>query len=230
MPKQVRHDNMIRKLLIATHNPAKLEELKIGLKELENLGIKLISLNDVGVGEEPEETGKTFQENSILKAKFYGKLTGLPTIADDGGLIIPYLNNSPGVKSRRWPGYEANDEKLIKFTLDNLRGCTGTKRTAYLETCVTFYLPKIHPRGVIKDNPKFHPRGDIFISVQEKIKGHIAEKPTGRPTNGYPFRALFIVDEFNKYYDELTPEEHNRINHRYRALKKLTKRIKDLIR
>ncbi|MFH0979582.1 MAG: non-canonical purine NTP pyrophosphatase [Candidatus Roizmanbacteria bacterium] len=203
----------MKQLLIATTNSAKLEELKIGLKKLKNLGIRLLSLNDVGVEKDPEETGKTFQENSLLKAKFYAKLTGLPTIADDGGLIIPYLGGGPGVKSRRWPGYEASDEELINYTLLHLIGVKLADRTAYLETCVTFFDPKTNTR----------------VSEQEKIKGFIAEKPTGRPTNGYPFRALFIVDEFNKYYDELTPEEHDKINHRLKALKRLTKRIKDLI-
>jgi len=205
---------MNKKILIATTNSAKLEELKTGLKELENLGIKLFSLNDVGVEKDPEETGKTFQENSLLKAKFYGKLADLPTIADDGGLIIPYLGNGPGVKSKRWPGYEASDEELINHTLLHLKGVKLTDRTAYLETCVTFFDPKTQ----------------IVLFEQEKIKGHIAEKPTGRPTNGYPFRALFIVDKYNKYYDELTEEEHDKINHRFIALKRLTKRIKTLLK
>jgi len=207
----------MRKILIATTNQSKLKEIMIGLKELEGFGVKLLNLNDVGVEKEPEETGKTFQENSEIKTKFYGRLTSLPTIADDGGLIIPYLDNAPGVKSRRWPGYEASDEELINYTLSNLRGCTGSKRIAYLETCVTFYLPSGHPQG------------DQTIFEQEKIKGHIAKKPTGRPTNGYPFRGLFIVDKFNKYYEELTEEEHQHVNHRLKALKRLTKRIKDLI-
>lgn len=204
----------MKKILIATHNPAKLEELKFGLYELERLGIKLVSLNDVGVEKKPEETGKTFQENSKLKARFYARLTGLSTIADDGGLIIPYLGNGPGVKSRRWPGYEASDQELIDYTLLHLKGLKKTDRTAYLETCVTF----------------FNPETNNLLFEQEKIKGYIADKPTGRPTNGYPFRALFIVDKLGKYYDELTKEEHDKVNHRYRALKKLTKRIKDLLK
>ena len=89
----------MKNILVATHNPAKLEELRFGLKKLEELGITLLSLNDVGVEKEPEETGKTFEENSLLKAKFYSNLTGLPTIADDGGLVIPYLNNGSQIKA-----------------------------------------------------------------------------------------------------------------------------------
>ncbi len=209
----------MKKILIASTNPGKIVEIKIGLQELKKQGIKILTLNDVEVGDKvPEETGKTFQENTLIKAKFYACLTHLPVLSDDGGLIIPYLNNEPGVKSRRWLGYEATDEELIKFALFNLRGCTGTKRTAFLETCLAFFLPMPgHPKG-----------GQIFIE-QEKIKGHIAKKASNRPINGYPYRALFIVDQFNKYYDELTPEENQKANHRLKALKRLTKRIEDLI-
>lgn len=94
----------MRKILIASTNPGKIAEIKIGLQELEKQGIKILILNDVKVGDkELEETGKTFQENAFIKAKFYADLTHLPVLSDDGGLIIPYLNNEPGVKSRRLP-------------------------------------------------------------------------------------------------------------------------------
>jgi len=207
----------MKSLLIATHNQAKLEELKIGLKDFENQGIKLLTLNDVGVEEKPDESGKTFRENSRIKTQFYGRKVMLPTIGDDGGLVIPYLNNGPGVKSRRWPGYEATDEELINYTLLHLRGVAQADRTAFLVVNLCF----------------FDPRTNKTIYEEEKIKGHIAEKPSNKPTNGYPFRALFIVDEFNKprsnrskYYDELTEEEHDKINHRLKALKRLVKKIK----
>ncbi|HEX7543070.1 MAG TPA: non-canonical purine NTP pyrophosphatase, partial [Patescibacteria group bacterium] len=75
----------------------------------------------------------------------------------------------------------------------------------------------------------YHSKTKSVFFEEEKIKGHIAEKPSGKPTKGYPFRAIFIVDKFNKYYDELTDKEHRQVNHRLIALKRLTKRIKDLI-
>lgn len=203
----------MKKLLIATSNQAKLEEIKYGLKELEKENIKLFTLNDVGVEEEPEETGQTFCENAKIKAKSYGDLTNLPTIADDGGLIIPYLNNEPGVKSRRWLGYKASDQELIDYTLKRLKNTSKTQRIAYLQTCICFYLAK----------------KNVFMFQKEKIKGYIAEKPSNKPTNGYPFRALFIVEKYQKYYDELTEKQHNLINHRLKALKKLVPKIKEVL-
>lgn len=203
----------VKRLLIATGNQAKLEELKFGLKNLAKSGITLITLNDVRVEEEVEETGHTFRENSEIKARFYSRITGFPTIADDGGLTIPHLNGEPGVKSKRWLGREASDRELIDYTLLRLRGVSGPGRTAYLETCITFYDPKT----------------ETILFEQEKIKGHISETAVNVPTNGYPFRALFIVDRFNKFYDDLTLSEHDVINHRFIALKALTKRIKDLV-
>ena len=204
----------MKKILIATTNPAKLQELKTGLEYFKKQRIEILTLNDVKVGENnPLENGKTFQENALIKAKFYADLTNLPSLSDDGGLIIPYLNNEPGVKSKRWLGYKAEDTELINFTLSNLRGCTGSKRTAFLETCLCFYQP-------VSKNILFE---------QERIKGRIADKPNGKTTKGYPYRAIFIVDKFNKYYDDLTDTEHQEINHRLKALNKLTKKIINLI-
>ena len=212
---------LIKKILIATHNQAKLKELKFGLQSLEKIGIKIVSLNDLNIKDKPLETGKTFQENAEIKARFYGDLTKLPVIADDGGLVIPYLNNGPGVKSRRWLGYEATDEELINYTLTHLKGVKKADRTAYLETCICFYLP-------VASNPQGsrNPEGSAIICEQKKIKGCIAEKPSPRRIDGFPYRALFIVSKFNKYYDDLTEKEHTEINHRLKALKRLVKRIK----
>lgn len=203
----------MNRLLIATHNPAKKAELKSGLIGLEKAGIELVTLTDVGVGEEPEETGATFKDNSLLKARFYSQLTGLPAIADDGGLVIPYLNNEPGVKSSRWLGRKASDEELINHTLKRLSGAPDKSRNAYLELSLCFHDPK---------------NGKTLYEC-ETISGHIAYKPYVAWRRGFPYRALFIVDKFKKYYDLLDPEEHEAVNHRVIALKRLTKKIIDLI-
>lgn len=201
----------MKKILLATTNKAKIKELKLGLKKLEKYGIKIFTLGELGINKKPEEKGKTFCQNSKIKARFYGNLSGFPTIADDGGLIIPSLNNQPGVRSRRWLGYEASDEELINYTLKKLNNFSKEQRVAYLITCVSFYNP------INKD----------YFFQQKKIKGYIAEKPSGKPTEGYPFRALFIVEKFNKYYDELTEKEHQEVNHRLKALTRLLPFVKN---
>ncbi|MEM2772316.1 MAG: non-canonical purine NTP pyrophosphatase [Candidatus Pacearchaeota archaeon] len=198
------------KILIATHNKAKLEEIKWGLSDLRN--IEILSLEDFKIFESPEEDGETFRDNAYKKAKFYSEIAKIPTIADDGGLIIPYLNGEPGVKSRRWLGYEASDEELINHTLKKLKNVSGEERLAYLQTCVCFY----------------DPHKEILILEEEKIEGYIAYEPSKKRIAGYPFRSLFIVKEFNKYYDELSEEEHFKINHRLQALSRLKEKIKDI--
>jgi len=200
-------------LLIATHNQAKLAELKIGLNKYSKNKTKVLSLNDLKISKEPEETGETFEANAEIKAKFYADVTHLPTIADDGGLIVPVLNNEPGVKSRRWLGRESTDDELINFTLSNLRSYNKNNRTAFLEVCLCY----------------FNPETKNIIYQIERIKGRIALKPSNKRVKGYPFRALFIVDQFNKYYDELTEKEHEKVNHRLKAVRKLMKMIESLI-
>lgn len=199
----------MKQILLATHNKAKLAELMLGTVELKENGWKVLSLNDLKITKDPEETGKTFEENAILKAKYYANLSKIPTIADDGGLIIPYLNNEPGVKSKRWLGYKATDEELIQHTLTHLRGAKGIDRIAYLQTSLCFYDPQTKQ----------------IILKKERIKGCIGLKSSGRPTQGYPYRALFIVTKYNKYYDELNDEEHHTINHRLKALRWLVEKI-----
>ena len=204
----------MKKILIASTNPGKITEINIGLQILKKHGVDIFTLSDVIVGEDqPEENGKTFQENALIKAKFYAQLTKLPVLADDGGLVIPYLNNEPGVRSKRWLGYDASDQKLIDHTLKKLQGTKGKERSAYLEVCLCFYDPET----------------DKTIFEKEKITGHISETPTKKRVAGFPYRALLIVDKYNKFYDELTKEEHMKVNHRLKALKRLTKRITDLL-
>lgn len=200
----------MKKLVLGTLNPAKLNELRFGLQELSRLGVELVDLVSLGITLGVKETGETFIENARLKAEAYAKLTGLPTLADDGGLEIDVLNGAPGVRSRRWLGYKADDAELIKHTLEMLKGMEGDKRRAHLTNVVCFYNPET---------------GEFDYSKQ-KISGFVAKKPSNRPIVGYPFRALFIVEEYNKYYDELTTQEHLQVNHRLKGLQELLPKMK----
>lgn len=198
----------MRKLLIATTNPGKLEEIRYFLK---NLPLQLVGFKELGIKEKVREDGKTFEENAKKKAVFYAKISGLPTIADDGGLEIDILGGEPGVKSRRWiDGSEDGDEELINYTLRKLKSVPAKKRGAQLRAVLALALPS----------------GKIYIS-EGKVKGIIAEKPYNGRTHGFPFRSLLYLPKIGKYYhqDDLTPEEDRKYNHRGKALRRLEKII-----
>lgn len=195
----------MNKLLIATTNPGKLTEIK---RFLEDIPIELVGLKDVGIAETVEETGRTFEENAILKAKYYCRKFGLPTLADDGGFEIDALGGEPGVKSHRWihQDREDTDEELIAYTLEKMRGLPRAQRGAQLRLVLALVFP---------DGQKF--------TVEEQTRGIVAEKPSQHRTEGFPYRSLLFLPEINKYYDHdlLTPEETERFNHRKIALEKL---------
>ena len=130
----------MKKLLIATSNPGKLNEIK---KYLADLPLTLVSLKDMGITNQAEETGKTFEENAVLKAKYYSDLSGLPTIGDDGGFEIDALNGEPGVKSHRWihGDRDDEDEELIAYTFKNMKGVPVGKRGAELRVVIAFAMP-----------------------------------------------------------------------------------------
>jgi XTP/dITP diphosphohydrolase len=195
------------KLLIATTNPAKVTELKKYLEPLFHQGRKIVSLKDLNHDiEEPEETGTTLEENAELKARYYAEQTGLPALADDGGFEIDILNGEPGVKSNRWLGYKASDEELIAYTLKRLQGVPFKDRTARGALVLCYY----------------NPQTGTLHRVREGIEGYMAEETSGRIIPGFPYRALFKVKAFgNKYYDELTEDEHNAINHRKKAVEQI---------
>lgn len=197
----------MRKLLIATTNPGKLEEIRYFLK---NLPLQLVGFEELGIKEKVREDGKTFEENAKKKAVFYAKISGLPTIADDGGLEIDILGGEPGVKSRRWiGGRETSDEKLLMHVLKKLKDVPVKKRDAQLRVVLALAMPG----------------GKVFTS-EGKVRGIIAKKPIQARTPGYPFRSLLYIPQIGKYYhqDDLTAEENEKYNHRGKALKKL-KRI-----
>ncbi len=201
------------KLLIATTNPGKLAEIK---RFLSDASLELVSLQDLGIADVVEETGNTFEENAILKAKFYSALSGLPTLADDGGFEIDALSGEPGVKSHRWidQSKDSTDEDLIAYTIERMKNIPEDKRTAQLRLVLALVLPI----------------GKQYLA-EEKIRGIVPVHPNGKRKVGFPFRSLLFLPEIHKYYnhDELTEEENTRYNHRKKALEKLKPMLKELL-
>jgi len=192
----------MEKILIATHNPGKILEYKAILK---GLPLKLLMLSDLNISDEPEEDGKTFEENAIKKVDFYARLTDLPVLAEDSGLEIDYLNGEPGVFSRRWPGYKATDEELVEMALQKLSGVPPESRGAQFR--VVMALRKSSQ--------------DKVITAEGLLRGSILEKPMAKIIPGFPFRSLFYVREIGKTLGEMDMAEEAIIGHRKQAISKL---------
>lgn len=193
----------MKKLLIATTNSGKLAEIRRFLSELP---LELVDLDDVGITERVEETGKTFEENTILKAKFYAQKSGLPTIGDDGGFEIDAFGGEPGVKSHRWiyGDRENTDEELIEYTFKKMKGIRN--RGAQLRAVLALALP----------NGQIH-------TATAVTRGIIPERPSDERVPGFPYRSILYIPEIRKYYnhDKLTPEETEKYNHRKQCLDQL---------
>lgn len=187
-------------LLVATTNPGKAKEISDFLKDS---GISCRSLADFPDVSPIEETGKTFEENAILKAKGYYAACGIPTLADDGGLEIDALNGEPGVLSRRWIGREMTDWEIVEHTLTKMKDVPRARRTARLRTVVAFF------------------DGVKCVTDSESLGGYIVEERPKEVRPGYPFRSLLFIPQFGKLFKDLTSEEHDSVNHRLKALKRL---------
>ncbi len=197
----------MRKLLIATTNPAKFRELSTYLADL---NLELLSLKDMPNVQPVAETGKTFEENAFVKARGYHAQTKLPTLADDGGLEIDALGGEPGVHSHRWvdPTREATDEELITHTLKCMKDIPTHDRAARFKVVIAFCN-----KGACE-------------TATGTIEGRVADQAAPTWEKGFPYRALIFVQKFAKLYKDLTAAEHEEINHRRAALEKLKPAIK----
>jgi XTP/dITP diphosphohydrolase len=184
--------------LLATRNPAKQREL---LPLLVDLPVRWLTLADRSDAPEVEETGATFEENALLKARFYAAWSGLPALADDGGLEIDALGGAPGVRSHRWLGDDDDDEALIAYTLERLRGVPPERRGAQFRVVLALAWPD----------------GQHVLS-SGAIRGVISTAPSPRRDPGFPYRSVFWLPEVGKFYLDLTPAEHERLNHRRAAI------------
>jgi len=192
--------NFLKTLLVATENPHKLREY-IGVSKLFDLKVKFLSLKDFDGFSLPEETGKTFLENALIKARYAFEKTKIPTIADDSGLIIDYLGGKPGVFSKRFAGEDGDFEKNIKKVLLLLENVPFEKRKAMFKTVIVY-----------KDN-------DREEAFEGTLNGYIWFEKRG--TGGFGYDPIFYLPELDRTIGELTSEEKNKISHRSKALRKL---------
>ena len=186
--------------VIATHNAKKLKELK---RILEPLGFDAVIREDLP---EVEETGTTFAENALLKAESACKVTGMPAIADDSGLVVDALGGAPGVYSARYAGEGATDRQRYEKLLEELREVPTEQRTARFVSAVCCVFPD----------------GKILMA-EGACEGIIAFGPKGE--GGFGYDPIFLVGE--RSYAEMTAEEKDSISHRGRALAKLAQELEN---
>ena len=191
-------------LVLASANAGKIRELQ---QMLADLGIKIIPQQQLGIVD-VEETGLTFVENAILKARNAAECSGLPAIADDSGLEVDYLNGAPGIYSARFSGEGATDQSNIDKLLHKLRDVPYEKRTARYQSVIVMMRHHNDPTPII---------------CHGSWEGRSATEMKG--TEGFGYDPIFIVEDANCHAAELDKTTKNRISHRGKAIAQLLQQL-----
>lgn len=190
---------IIKKLLIATNNKGKFDEISALLSPFQIQAIPTFQFNL----EEPEETGKTFEENSVIKAKYYAKKTGLIALADDSGLCVEAMNGEPGIHSARFALNEKG-EKDFAAAFEKISQKISQNPRAHFICNLTL----------------FDPQNDFAISFEGRVDGKLIFPPLGN--QGFGYDPIFIKDGMEKTFGEISPDEKDQISHRGEAFKKFS--------
>ena len=195
-------------VVVASNNAHKIEEIRAILGAvLPDAEFK--AMGEIGGLPEPEETGTTFEENAFIKAQTIHDLTGLPTVADDSGLVVDALDGAPGVYSARYCGVHGDDAANNAKLLREMEGVPQEKRTARFMSCVTYVDADVRTCGI------------------GSCEGTVGFE--GRGTNGFGYDPLFWPEDTpGKTMAELTPEEKNTISHRKHAIEALAQELAKL--
>lgn len=195
---------MARTILLASRNPKKLAELRRILGP-RLPGVEVLGLGDVAGYDEVPETGSTFAENALLKAREGHRHTGLPTVADDSGLTVEALNGMPGIFSARWSGRHGDDEGNLRLVLGQVADVPDDRLGAAFVAAVAY----------VDD------AGDIV--VEGRMPGRLTRHPRG--SNGFGYDPIFVPDGHHLTSAELDSEEKDAISHRGKALRALAERL-----
>lgn len=197
-----------RRVLLATRNRGKLAELQRILdRALGTEAVTLIGLDDVPAYPDVPETGLTFGENALLKAREGVRHTGLPTVADDSGLAVDAMNGMPGVFSARWSGRHGDDAANLRLLLDQLADVPDEHRKAAFVCAAALVLP-----------------GDREHLVEGRQVGWLLRAPRG--SGGFGYDPIFVAEGETRTNAELSPEEKDAISHRGQAFRTLAKLVK----
>ena len=189
-----------QKIVVATGNAHKLREIAQIFPQFE-----VLSQKQMGFDVDVEETGATFEENALIKARAAAAALGCPALADDSGLCVEALGGAPGVYSARYSGEHGNDAANRQLLLANLQG--ESNRRAYFKSAVAF----VYPDG-------------REIVVEGKTYGEILSQEQG--TGGFGYDCVFFSDDLKKSFGDATAEEKNGVSHRFRALQALLEKLK----
>ena len=194
------------KIVLASKNPHKLVEIS---KITEQFGMELVLESEIGVDIDVEETGTTFEENSLLKAKAVMEATGLPALADDSGIAVDALNGEPGVYSARYGFDESLDDwGRLQLLLKNMEKVPDGQRQAQYVCVITFVTP---------DGKLIQTRGEVH--------GELLREPVGE--NGFGYDPIFYYPPFHKTFAQVSAEEKNAVSHRAEALRLLYDKFKE---
>ena len=193
------------KVILASKNPHKLTELSAILSQH---GFEIALESEYGLDIDVDETGTTFEENSLLKAEAVMKASGLPVLADDSGLMVDALDGAPGVYSARY-GHKNSDGERTAFLLENMKDVPDEKRTAKFVCVITCLWP---------DGRKIVARGECPGVITHEVHGE----------NGFGYDPVFYLPELGMTYAELPSEQKNAISHRARALQDFCRKYQEV--
>ena len=195
-------------IIIATKNKDKVVEIK---KILEGMDANIKAMSDIGIDIDIEETGTTFEENAMIKAKSIYDITHSLVIADDSGLEIDYLDGAPGIYSSRFAGEDASYDEKIGIILDKLKDAKGEERSARFVCAIAVCMPD----------------GSSF-TVKDTCEGYIADAPCGE--NGFGYDPVFYMKEYGMTTAQMDEDMKNSISHRGKALRQMRDRLESILK
>lgn len=194
------------KVVLASKNPHKLKEIS---KITQQFGIELVLQSQLGVDIDVEETGTTFEENSLLKAKAVMEATGLPAIADDSGIAVDALNGEPGIYSARYGFDETLDDwGRLQLLLKNMESVPDGQRQAQYVCVITFITPD-----------------GMLLQARGEVHGEVLRTPLGE--GGFGYDPIFYYPPFKQTFAQVSAEDKNRVSHRAVALSILNDKLKE---